>query len=649
MNPEAIGMYRTANRAALKYVKNAAAKGERPYPPVLDEMLDISMVAGYADLGVINIPAELIVGTKTLGRVFALAGNFMPLLEEGSEFAAKWTTLYSSQLDEGIRDPIKCYEYLGKFYVEEGNKRVSVLRAVGSPTIPGQVTRVIPRWSEDPAVRTYYAFMDFYRRSGIYGLDYARREQYAQLQAALGFDPDHVWTEEQRRGFSAGFVKFRTAYEKLDRSGCEATSAEALLGWLKVFPFSAIKELEPAELEKKLLALLPDIALQDSPSPIEVSTEPEPEDEGKGLFSKLFSLGKTEHLRVAFIYPFDPDKSAWTRAHDEGRKYLEERFGDRIDATAYRVYNRNDFETIEAAIEDGAQVVFATAPPMIGACRRSAALHPDVKLLTCALALPYTGVRVYYGRIYESKFISGAVAGAMAASDTVGYVANYPIVGVPAEINAFALGVRMTNPRAHVRLVWSCTPGNPLKELEDQGVEVISNRVAATPEEAHRALEWGVWRRGGDGVLTPLVTPCWNWGRLYERIILSIFSGGWDNIFSSKAINYWWGFRSGVTDVAFSDALPEGVRCLAEYLKGGLTDGLISPFASRILDQNGAVRVDAGADLSPEQVLGMDWLCDNVDGNIPRYDEILPRSHDMVRLLGLHREELPPEKEEQQL
>ena len=54
--------------------------------------------------------------------------------------------------------------------------------------------------------------------------------------------------------------------------------------------------------------------------------------------------------------------------------------------------------------------------------------------------MSYAGLRTYYSRIYESKFITGAIAGAMARNDTIGYIANYPIFGVPAGINAFALG-----------------------------------------------------------------------------------------------------------------------------------------------------------------------------------------------------------------
>ena len=156
---------------------------------------------------------------------------------------------------------------------------------------------------------------------------------------------------------------------------------------------------------------------------------------------------------------------------------------------------------------------------MIDACRRVAAEHSGVKVLNCALSLPYTGVRMYYARIYEGKFITGAIAGAMAESDTVGYISNYPIFGVPASVNAFALGVRLTNPRARVKLRWTCTPGDPLADFLSEGITVISNRDATNPVKAHWALEWGTYKLEQDGSLLPLAVPCWHWGRFYERVI----------------------------------------------------------------------------------------------------------------------------------
>ncbi len=646
---EAIDQFSRALKSGQKYYKAALSRGEHPYPPVLDDMLDESTVVGRASMGIINIPSELIVGTKTAGRVSALAGNFMPILEEDSEFGAKWISLCEAHLsEEGIRDPVKCFEYLGKFYVQEGNKRVSVLKSYDAPTIPGSVTRLVPEYSSDHTVRVYYEFMHFYQLSRLYTISFRHRGQYAKLQALLGFDEEHEWTEKERLGFSAGFSHFRQAFDKLNAGAhLDVTAAEALLVWLEVYPFAAIKEQTLPELIKALGAIWSDIEALTEPEPIEVSTEPDERD--KSLLSKLISVAWPDHLSVAFIYAFDPVTSAWTRAHEHGRKYLTERLGNKVRVKVFPAYTGDFYGAMTDAVNEGAQVIFATTPHMIDAARRIAAEHSGVKVLNCSLSLPYTGVRMYYARIYEGKFITGAIAGAMAEGDTVGYISDYPIFGVPASINAFALGVRLTNPRARVKLRWTCTPGDPLADFLAEGVNVISNRDATNPKNAHWALEWGTYMMGADASLVPLAVPCWHWGKFYEKVIRSIFSGAWNDAPDNRAINYWWGMDTGVTDVQLSPSLPDGVHTLADILKKGLVSGAVTPFSTRIIDQNGILRCDGKQELSAEEIMRMDWLCDNVDGTLPSFDELLPRSQGLVRLLGIYRNTLPPEKEIKQL
>lgn len=69
----------------------------------------------------------------------------MPLIAGESEFGSKWMYLYKAHMEEGIRDPIKVYEYLNWFYVVEGNKRVSVLKYCDAYSISAVVTRLIPK------------------------------------------------------------------------------------------------------------------------------------------------------------------------------------------------------------------------------------------------------------------------------------------------------------------------------------------------------------------------------------------------------------------------------------------------------------------------------------------------------------------------
>ena len=114
------------------------------------------------------------------------------ILKENSEFALKWARLCEAQVEEGIRDPIKAYEYMNKFYVVEGNKRVSVLKYFEVSTIAGNVTRIIPKPTDELENRIYYEFLDFYELSKINYVWFSEEGSFAELQEAVGKEPGEI-------------------------------------------------------------------------------------------------------------------------------------------------------------------------------------------------------------------------------------------------------------------------------------------------------------------------------------------------------------------------------------------------------------------------------------------------------------------------
>ena len=93
-------------------------------------------------------------------------------------------------------------------------------------------------------------------------------------------------------------------------------------------------------------------------------------------------------------------------------------------------------------------------------------------------------------------------------------------------------------------------------------------------------------------------------------------------------------------DISASDKQwrKESVQYLAEILKRGVVSGDIKPFNTHIVDQNGIVRCDGEHWLSAEEIMGMDWLCDNVEGSFPELNELRPESVELAKLLGIKRE-----------
>ena len=117
--------YEKAQKLGLKAFKAAVAKGESEYLPVLDEILENVEIQSEVNLGLVQIPLDKIVGTSNVGRTYSFANNFMPILNYRTEFGSKWAELYDSQVEEGIREPIKVYEYLNKFYVVVIQKKLA--------------------------------------------------------------------------------------------------------------------------------------------------------------------------------------------------------------------------------------------------------------------------------------------------------------------------------------------------------------------------------------------------------------------------------------------------------------------------------------------------------------------------------------------
>lgn len=145
--------------------------------------------------------------------------------------------------------------------------------------------------------------------------------------------------------------------------------------------------------------------------------------------------------------------------------------------------------------------------------------------------------------------------------------------------------------------------------------------------------------------LIPLGTPRWGWGQFYEYAIKSILSSGMQKEKGGgTARNYWFGLDSGMIGLDLSDYLPQGVRQMANLLYVAVKQGYVDPFGRKITAQDGSVKNDGTAVLSPEQILRMDWLCDNVSGEIPSYEELLPDCRIIVQELGIYRDRFSEEK-----
>lgn len=625
--------YREALKLAQKDYRACAARGVSPCLPVLDDFVPEERSMAGIDLGLVQIPAEFIVGTKSRSRVNSFAANFMPLLEPGTEFATKWERLCSAHLEEGIREPIRAFEYMNRFYVAEGNKRVSVLKFFDAPQIAGYVIRVLPE--RRPETALYYEFTDFYKYSRVNFIEFSRPGGYAALQRLLGKAPEEAWSEEERRQFSTAYHYFRQAFEASGGAGLSMTAGDAMLTYMDIFGYPSLRGKSAQNIRAALSRVWEEIVLRQETEPIDVKLTPR---EAKpGILRKVLSGGEPKRTQVAFVHDGNPESSAWTQGHERGRTYVQRVLGEHIRTTAYFDALTDEPEKVmERAAADGNTVLFTTSPRLLTASLRTAVAHPAVTVFNCSLNASHRYIRTYYARMYEVKFIIGAMAGVLAGTDPVGYLADYPIYGQIAGVNAFALGVQMVNPRARVHLEWSSVGGADaaLARLTDKGIRLISSQDL---------VRWGKEKSSSTGLSllsggerVNLVTPLWQWGTYYELLLRQIWNRAVQSEYaeSSRALNYYWGLSAGVVGLRCSEALPPAVRKLAEFLESSIRDGRCEPFRGPLYAQGGKVLEEDRA-LTPEEIIAMDYLEENVVGAIPAYEELTDMGKATVDMVGV--------------
>lgn len=611
--------YEKAVKLGKKDYQQRLTRGEKPTLQVLDDILPSKGSYSEMPLGIVQIPIEQIVGTKTNGRSNAFAGNFMPILEKNTEFATKWALLSSHQENEGIRDPIKAYEYMNRFYVEEGNKRVSVLKYYGAVSIPGTVIRLIPPKTHELENKIYYEFLDFYEQTKINYIWFSKEGCFTKLLELIGKTPGETWSEDEHLDFESTYYRFKNVYEKkyLNPS---VTTGDAFLAFIELHGYDSVRSKYSDELAELVAGTCEELNLLGKKDDIELLLSPSGK---KSLLNKLH-LHSIAKLKIAFIYEKTPETSAWTYGHELGRLHLEQTFENDIETVCYENVTMDAIDkTFKKAVYDGCNLIFTTTPSFNQASVKAAIKYPNVRILNCSVNTSHRYIRTYYIRMHKTKFLMGAIAGAMAENDIISYIADYPLYGTIADINAFALGAKMINPRAKVHLDWRCIKGNDvLENIKKTGSTCVSSRDLVYPNEESRYF--GIYYMD-NGKPRNLAMPLMHWGKFYEKLIDAIMDGSWsyDTTATEKAINYWWGMSAGVIDVVCSRNLPIGTKRLIDLLKSTMASGEFNPFSGVLYSQNGIAQPDPNYSLTPEEIVNMDWLAENVIGHIPTQEELI--------------------------
>ncbi|MCI8513027.1 MAG: BMP family ABC transporter substrate-binding protein [Lachnospiraceae bacterium] len=611
--------YAQARKAGNRAYMKAISAGRYPYLPALEDIVKDQKTAGEKRLGMMEIPIDMIAGCCERGRNEAFADNYMPILDEQSEFAVKWGRLYQAQQDEGFREPIQAYEYMQKFYVREGNKRVSIMKYLGSPVIAAEVTRMLPRKEKDKNIAVYYEFLEFYQAAPIYEITFSEEGSYRALAKALGKTLDKPWEPGEVACVASAFARFSEIFEERGGKRLRITAGDAFLLYLQVYSLDSLLYKEKAALKQRIQGIWRELVLKENTDSRQFLKSLEALEKNDGLLSRLMggSAYTEKHpLKMAFLYDGNPEFSGWNYGHELGRKYLDSRFEGILKTCAFadcRDRERTD-EAIETAIRDQNQVILTTSGAQMEAALRAAVRNPKVKFLNCSMKLAHTSVRSYYARMYEAKFLMGMLAASHADNHRIGYVIEEGRYEANANINAFAIGAAMIDPQVRVTLLPDAEETIP--DAFAKGIHILSAADRIKPSRASR--EYGVlWLEGPEKPVN-LAAPVIDWGKYYELLANSILNRKWEakELTGSKlSLLYWWGMAEGVVDVLLSERLPYHSKKMIAIMKKAVVSGALNPFAGELRSQGGEIRHKEEEMLSDREIVEMDWLNDNVAGD----------------------------------
>jgi len=342
-----------------------------------------------------------------------------------------------------------------------------------------------------------------------------------------------------------------------------------------------------------------------------------------GVFSGPLPARAQAAEKIAFIYVGPVGDLGWSYEHDRGRKMLTSRLGDKIKTTYIESVPEGPdaARVIRQYAQQGCKMIFGTSFGYMDAMLEVARDFPKVYFEHCSGYKTAANMSTYFGRMYQPRYLSGIVAGKMTHSNVIGYVAAFPIPEVIRGINAFTLGARSVNPQVQVRVVWTRTWFDPVKEREaavallDAGADIIAQHQDTTePQKA--AKERGLLSIGYDSDMrsfvgdSVLVSPVWNWGTYYAATVKAALNGTW------KTHQYWGGLKDGIVELsAFSPKVPAAVRDLAAARQKAILSGTWDVFYGPVADQKGKQVVPAGGKMSDAEMLNMNFFVQGVVGS----------------------------------
>ena len=331
-------------------------------------------------------------------------------------------------------------------------------------------------------------------------------------------------------------------------------------------------------------------------------------------------------MKIGFVYVGPVGDHGWTYEHEQGRKAVVAEFGDKVKTTYVENVSEGPDATrvIQQLARSGHDMIFTTSFGFMNPTLKVAKTFPKVKFEHATGFKRAKNVSTYSARFYEGRTVIGLIAGKMTKSNTIGYIASFPIPEVVRGINAAYWAAKSVNPDVKMKIVWVNTWFDPGKEADaakaliDQGADILMQHTDS-PAAMQIAEERGILafgqasdmiKFGPNAQLTSIID---DWAPYYIARVKAAMDGTWESQ------DTWDGIKQGMVGIAaFSDKIPADVKAMAQQAVDDIVAGKRHSFTGPINKQDGTPWLKAGETASDGDLASMDFYVEGVDGALPK-------------------------------
>ena len=308
------------------------------------------------------------------------------------------------------------------------------------------------------------------------------------------------------------------------------------------------------------------------------------------------------------------DQIGYDAAHIEGIKTAAKALGIADDQIIWKYDVPENEKAYDAAVdlaEQGCDIIFADSFGHESYVWQAASEYPDIEFChatgTTASSSELKNVHNYFTKVFESRYVSGVVAGmklkelmdAGTVTDPhVGYVGAFPYAEVKSGYTAFFLGVRSIVPEAYMDVTYTNSWADQTAEydaanaLMAKGCVIISQHADTTgaPTAVQEALDSGkvaycvgynvdMLAAAPDAALTSAQN---NWSALYSKMLKAAMNG--EEIPKDLTVGY---AEDGVMISKLGPKCAAGTAEKVDEVVGALKAGTMNVFDTSVFTVGG--------------------------------------------------------------